>query len=149
MPTPEEHAREQIDAMLVTSAWVVKDFTALNLGIGQGIALCEVQLESGHCDHLLQVNRKPLGVMETKKAGGTKLSTEAHKFIIIDDVGVCESDGTYSRPPEKKPTVALHKSRLGAVLDKRDEDILTPLAGDRDDLTNTRPHRPNLFAYGR
>jgi type I restriction enzyme R subunit len=75
MPTPEEHAREQIDAMLVTSGWVVQDFTALNLGIGQGIALCEVLLESGRCDYLLFVNRKPLGVIEAKKAG-TTLSTE-------------------------------------------------------------------------
>jgi hypothetical protein len=148
MPTPEEHAREQIDAMLVTSGWVVQDFTALNLGIGQGIALCEVLLESGRCDYLLLVNRKPLGVIEAKKAG-TTLSTEAHQSIIVDAVGVCESDRIDSRPLEKKPIVALYKPRLGVVLGKRDEDILTTLAGDRDDLSNTRPHRLNLFAYGR
>jgi hypothetical protein len=47
MPTPEAHAREQIDAMLVACRWVVQDFSALNLGIGQGIALREVPLKSG------------------------------------------------------------------------------------------------------
>ena len=47
MPTPEEQACEQIDAMLVACRWVVQDFTALNLGIGQGIALREVPLKSG------------------------------------------------------------------------------------------------------
>ena len=40
MPTSEAHAREQIDAMLVACRWVVQNFSALNLGIGQGIALC-------------------------------------------------------------------------------------------------------------
>jgi hypothetical protein len=39
MPTTEAHAREQIDAMLVACGWVVQNFSALNLGIGQGIAL--------------------------------------------------------------------------------------------------------------
>ena len=76
MPTPEAHAREQIDAMLVTSGWVVQDFTALNLGIGQGIALREVPLKSGRCDYLLLVDRKPFGVIEAKRAG-TTLSTVA------------------------------------------------------------------------
>ena len=33
------NAREQIDAMLVACGWVVQNFSALNLGIGQGIAL--------------------------------------------------------------------------------------------------------------
>lgn len=39
MPTSEAHAREQIDAMLVACGWAVQNFSALNLGIGQGIAL--------------------------------------------------------------------------------------------------------------
>ena len=39
MPTSEALAREQIDAMLVACRWVVQNFSALNLGIGQGIAL--------------------------------------------------------------------------------------------------------------
>ena len=76
MPTPEAHAREQIDAMLVACRWVVQNFTALNLGIGQGIALREVPLKSGRCDYLLLVNRKPVGVIEAKRAG-TTLSTVA------------------------------------------------------------------------
>ena len=71
MPTPEAHAREQIDVMLVACRWVVQDFTALNLGIGQGIALREVPLKSGRCDYLLLVNRKPVGVIEAKRAGTT------------------------------------------------------------------------------
>ena len=76
MPTPEAHAREQIDSMLVACGWVVQNFSSLNLGIGQGIALREVPLKSGRCDYLLLVDRKPVGVIEAKKAG-TTLSTVA------------------------------------------------------------------------
>jgi type I restriction enzyme R subunit len=67
MPTPEAHAREQIDAMLVACGWVLQKFSALNLGIGRGIALREVPLNSGRCDYLLLVDRKPVGVIEAKR----------------------------------------------------------------------------------
>ena len=58
-------------------------------------------------------------------------------FVIVDAVGVCESDKTDSRPLEKKPTLAFDKLMLGVALGKRDEDTLTTLAGrlarlDRD-----------------
>jgi type I restriction enzyme R subunit len=50
-------------------------------------------------------------------------------FVIVDAVGVCESDKTDSRPLEKKPSVAFDKLLLGVALGKRDEDTLTTLAG--------------------
>ncbi|MEO7676612.1 MAG: type I restriction-modification enzyme R subunit C-terminal domain-containing protein, partial [Verrucomicrobiota bacterium] len=50
-------------------------------------------------------------------------------FVIVDAVGVCESDKTDSRPLERKPTVALPNLLLGVALGKRDEDTLTTLAG--------------------
>ncbi|MDQ6632797.1 MAG: DEAD/DEAH box helicase family protein, partial [Verrucomicrobiota bacterium] len=50
-------------------------------------------------------------------------------FVIVDAVGVCESDKTDSRPLEKKPTVAFPQLLLGVALGKRDEDTLTTLAG--------------------
>jgi type I restriction enzyme R subunit len=51
------------------------------------------------------------------------------KFIIVDAVGVCESDKTESRPLDRQPTVAL-KTLLQRVLfpGGRDEDTLTTLA---------------------
>jgi len=51
------------------------------------------------------------------------------RFIIVDAVGVCESDKTDSRPLEKQPTVKFDKLLLGVALGKRDEDTLTTLAG--------------------
>jgi type I restriction enzyme R subunit len=50
-------------------------------------------------------------------------------FVVVDAVGVCESDKTDSRPLERKPGVAFDKLLLGVALGKRDEDSLTSLAG--------------------
>jgi type I restriction enzyme R subunit len=50
-------------------------------------------------------------------------------FVVVDAVGVCESDKTDSRPLERKRHVAFDKLLLGVALGKRDEDSLTSLAG--------------------
>src|SRR5260221_566600 len=56
-------------------------------------------------------------------------ATAKTHFIIIDAVGVCESDKTESRPLERKPLVAFDKLLLAVALSHRDEDTLTTLAG--------------------
>jgi type I restriction enzyme R subunit len=56
--TPEQLAREQIDAQLIVSGWVVQDYNEFNPGAGRGVALREVPLKSGTCDYLLLVDRK-------------------------------------------------------------------------------------------
>ena len=68
---PEALARQQIDALLVHSGWVVQDYKKLNLGAGRGVAVREVPLVGGIPDYLLFVDRKPAGVVEAKKAGVT------------------------------------------------------------------------------
>jgi type I restriction enzyme R subunit len=35
--TPEQLARQQIDAMLIQAGWIIQDYKALNLGAGKGI----------------------------------------------------------------------------------------------------------------
>ncbi len=69
--TPEAQARQQIDARLVASGWIVQDFKAVDFSAGRGIALREVPLNTGPCDYLLLVDRKALGVVEAKKEGTT------------------------------------------------------------------------------
>lgn len=69
MPTPEQLARQQIDAMLVAAGWAVQDYAAYNPSASIGIALREVPLKSGRCDYLLIINRQPVGVIEAKRAG--------------------------------------------------------------------------------
>ncbi len=67
--TPEQLAREQIDALLAAAGWAVQDYVAYNPAAARGIALREVPLKSGRCDYLLIVDRGPLGVIEAKRAG--------------------------------------------------------------------------------
>jgi type I restriction enzyme R subunit len=55
----------------------------------------------------------------------------AHKagFVIIDAVGVCESDKTDSHPLERKRSVPFDKLISSVALGVRDEDTLSSLAG--------------------
>ncbi len=50
-------------------------------------------------------------------------------FVIVDAVGVCESDKTDSRPLERKKSVPFEKLLISVALGNRDEDTLTTLAG--------------------
>ncbi len=67
--TPEQLARQQIDAQLVACGWVVQDFKAVDFSVARGVALREVPLKTGPCDYLLLVDREALGVIEAKKEG--------------------------------------------------------------------------------
>ncbi|MBK1883542.1 DEAD/DEAH box helicase family protein [Luteolibacter pohnpeiensis] len=50
------------------------------------------------------------------------------RFVLVDAVGVTESDKTDSRPLERKPTVPFDKLLQQVALGVRDEDTLTSLA---------------------
>jgi len=50
-------------------------------------------------------------------------------FIIVDAVGVCESDKTDLRPLERKPGIAFDKLLVSIALGNRDTDSITSLAG--------------------
>jgi type I restriction enzyme R subunit len=76
--TPEQRARQQIDAQLAACGWIVQDYKAVDFSAGRGIALREVPLTTGPCDYLLLVDRKAVGVIEAKKEG-TTLSTVAEQ----------------------------------------------------------------------
>jgi type I restriction enzyme R subunit len=65
---------------------------------------------------------------DLQAVSGAEARAKTH-FVIIDAVGVCESDKTESRPLDRQPTVAL-KTLLQRVIfaGGRDEDTLTTLA---------------------
>lgn len=65
---------------------------------------------------------------DLQSVSGADARAKTH-FIIVDAVGVCESDKTDSRPLERKHNIAFDKLLLGVALGKRDEDALTTLAG--------------------
>ena len=69
-----------------------------------------------------------LSPTDLQAVSGEDARAKTH-FVIVDAVGVCESDKTDSRPLEKKRSVAFDKLLLGVALGKRDGDSVVSLAG--------------------
>ncbi|HYJ05778.1 MAG TPA: type I restriction-modification enzyme R subunit C-terminal domain-containing protein [Chthoniobacterales bacterium] len=68
-----------------------------------------------------------LSPTDLQAVSGAEAQAKTH-FVIVDAVGVCESDKTDSRPLDRKPTEKLESILLGVALGKRDDDTLTTLA---------------------
>jgi len=83
-PTPEELAREQIDARFRESGWAVQDRDGVDLTEARGVAVREMKMKSGHgfVDYLLFVDGNAVGVFEAKPDGHTLsgVDHQAHKY---------------------------------------------------------------------
>jgi len=66
--TPEQKARIEIDKKLTASGWQLQDKKNFNPAAAPGVAVCEFSTDSGPVDYLLFVDRKPVGIIEAKKA---------------------------------------------------------------------------------
>ncbi len=84
MPTPEEQARELIDAHLKASGWIVQTFKHMNLGAGPGLAVTEFPGAHGEADYLLYVDGKAIGVVEAKPVGYTLKGVEGQSASYAD-----------------------------------------------------------------
>ncbi len=96
--TPEQQARANIDEMLTRAGWAVQDADALNLYAGQGVAVREFPLKSGHghADYLLYLDRRAAGVVEAKPEGFTLKGVEAQSEKY--STGLPENLPVYLRP---------------------------------------------------
>lgn len=65
---PEQKARQQIDNELIECGWIIQDKSRINLSEGIGIAIREYQTDVGPADYVLFVNKKPVGIIEAKRA---------------------------------------------------------------------------------
>jgi type I restriction enzyme R subunit len=76
--TPEDEARDQIDAMLDAAGWAVQDAARANIHASRGVALRNFALKTGHgfADYLLYVDGGAAGVIEAKKQGATLTGVE-------------------------------------------------------------------------
>jgi type I restriction enzyme R subunit len=81
---PEDKARSLIDRRLVACGWLIQSREDMNLGAGLGVALRELQTESGPVDYGLFVGRKLCGVIEAKAQGSTLsgFSEQASRYIV-------------------------------------------------------------------
>jgi type I restriction enzyme, R subunit len=67
MSSPEELAREKIDALLQQCGWTLQNRSTINLSASRGIATREARLKDrDEVDYLLFVDGKAIGTVEAK-----------------------------------------------------------------------------------
>jgi type I restriction enzyme R subunit len=77
MQSPEELAREKIDALLTQCGWIIQNRSTINLSASRGIALREALLKDrDEVDYLLFVDGKAIGTVEAKPEGFTLTGVE-------------------------------------------------------------------------
>lgn len=84
--TPEQRARETIDAMLAASGWAVQSKDAVNLSASRGVAICELSFATGAPDYTLFVDGRAIGTVEAKPEGVTLTSAEAQSAKYVAGV---------------------------------------------------------------
>src|SRR5205809_1420808 len=104
MQSPEELARETIDALLEQCGWILQNRSTINLSAGRGIAIREGLLKGGEADYLLFVDGKAIGTVEAKPEGFTLTGVEEQsdkygKGLLIST----RSGGNRSRSPMNRP----------------------------------------------
>lgn len=65
---PEQIARDTIDAALISCGWVIQHKSKINLAASVGVAVQEYQTGIGPADYVLFVDKKPVGIIEAKRA---------------------------------------------------------------------------------
>lgn len=73
--------------MLIGCGWIVQRKTKINLSAGFGVALTEYQTDTGPVDYLLFIDKKPVGVIEAKKA------EEGVRLLSVEDQTKRYADG--------------------------------------------------------
>ncbi len=81
--TPEDKARQRIDAMLTASGWTVQTKDQINLSTSLGVALCELAVATGEPDYTLFVDAKAIGTVEAKPEGHslTGVEEQSAKYV--------------------------------------------------------------------
>jgi len=94
--TPEDKARQEIDAQLAVCGWLVQDYRDLDLSAGPGIAVREFPLSTGEADYMLYASGKAIGVIEAKPEGHTLTGVEVQSGKYVD--ALPDDLPTYHRP---------------------------------------------------
>src|SRR3954453_20564902 len=77
MPSPEELARDKIDALLQQCGWLLQHPSTINLSATRGVAIREALLKDrDEVDYLLFVDGKAIGTVEAKPEGYTLTGVE-------------------------------------------------------------------------
>ena len=139
---PEQLARDKIDSELTRSGWLIQSKSKINLNAGLGIAVREYQTDIGPADYVLFVNKKPVGIIEAKRAEeGVHLTmhedqsegyaTAKLKYLNNEKLPfVYESTGDVTRftdyrdtKPRSRPVFTLHRPETFLEWSKLDKSL--------------------------
>jgi len=130
---PEQKARDEIDRQLLACGWVIQPKTKINLSAALGVVVQEYQTDIGPADYVLFVDRKPVGIIEAKRA------EEAVHLTMHEE----QSEG-YAKAKLKY----LNNEPLSFVYESTGE--ITRFTDYRDKKPRSRPvftfHQPATFA---
>ncbi|MCX5822579.1 MAG: DEAD/DEAH box helicase family protein [Deltaproteobacteria bacterium] len=84
--TPEQRARQTIDALLGRCGWVVQDKGDVNLSAGRGVAVSELSFKTGEPDYTLFVDGKAIGTVEAKPEGHSLTGVEEQSAKYVTGV---------------------------------------------------------------
>lgn len=83
--TPEQRAREKIDASLVESGWTLQNRDEMNLSAARGVAVREFKLAAGHgyVDYMLFVDGKAVGVRDDVAVDADAVATAIPGAVAV------------------------------------------------------------------
>lgn len=130
---PEQKARDAIDKMLCEAGWTVQSKDEVNLSAGIGVAVREYQTDIGPADYVLFVERKPVGVIEAKKA------EEGERLTVAEDQAAGYANATLKYNLNKEPLSFVYEPT----------GIVTRFTDYRDPKPKSRPvfyfHQPKTL----
>lgn len=144
--TPEQLARDKIDAMLIASGWFIQNKNQINLKAATGIAVREYQTDIGPADYVLLVDGKAIGIIEAKRPEeGVHLTvhenqTEGYRtaklkylnnqplFFGYESTGEVTRFTDYrDRKPRSRPVFRFHRPETFADWLKQEKSLRTRL----------------------
>lgn len=114
--TPEQNARDVIDAMLRQAGWTVQDKTGIDFNAGAGQAVREYVTDVGEADYVLFVDRRPVGVIEAKR------EEEGHRITAVEEqsAGYAQAKLKWINNQEPLPFVYESTGVITRFTDRRD-----------------------------
>jgi type I restriction enzyme R subunit len=64
----EQFARDRIDEQLTACGWIIQNKSSINLHAAIGVAVREYSTDVGPADYVLFVDKKPVGIIDAKRA---------------------------------------------------------------------------------
>ena len=148
MPSPEDKARENIDALLDSCGWQVQDKSSVNLQAARGIAVRELSFKTGEPDYTLFVDGKAIGTVEAKPVGHSLIGVEeqSEKYVKGVPFGLpawrsplpfsYESTGTETRftnhldpEPRSRNVFAFHRPETLLTWVQENKQLISPKRG--------------------